>query len=75
MTSTPTRATPVDIVTDCGERAAVAAPAKAATTDAQIDGYKLRRVPVTGINVDHVPGPPPVVFPDLVLRQSGWPRR
>ncbi|MFC5060957.1 aldehyde dehydrogenase family protein [Actinomycetospora atypica] len=35
-----------------------------------LDGYKLRRVPETGINVDHVPGPRgPVVFTDLVLRQ------
>lgn len=35
-----------------------------------LDGYKLRRVPETGINVDHVPGPRgPVVFTDLCLRQ------
>ncbi|WP_033415092.1 aldehyde dehydrogenase family protein [Actinomycetospora chiangmaiensis] len=35
-----------------------------------LDGFKLRRVPETGINVDHVPGPRgPVVFTDLVLRQ------
>jgi glutamate-5-semialdehyde dehydrogenase len=35
-----------------------------------LDGVKLRRVPETGINVDHVPGPRgPVVFTDLCLRQ------
>lgn len=35
-----------------------------------LDGYKLRRVPETGINVDHVPGPRgPVTFQDLYLRQ------
>ncbi len=35
-----------------------------------LDGYKLRRVPETGINVDHVPGPRgPVTFEDLYLRQ------
>jgi glutamate-5-semialdehyde dehydrogenase len=35
-----------------------------------LDGFKLRRVPETGINVDHVPGPRgPVVFTDLCLRQ------
>ena len=35
-----------------------------------LDGFKLRRMPETGINVDHVPGPRgPVVFTDLCLRQ------
>jgi glutamate-5-semialdehyde dehydrogenase len=35
-----------------------------------LDGFKLRRVPETGINVDHVPGPRgPVTFTDLCLRQ------
>jgi len=35
-----------------------------------LDGVKLRRVPETGINVDHVPGPRgPVVYTDLCLRQ------
>ena len=35
-----------------------------------LDGQKLRRMPETGINVDHVPGPRgPVVFTDLCLRQ------
>ena len=35
-----------------------------------LDGLKLRRLPETGINVDHVPGPRgPVVFTDLCLRQ------
>lgn len=35
-----------------------------------LDGFKLRRVPETGINVDHVPGPRgPVTFEDLYLRQ------
>jgi glutamate-5-semialdehyde dehydrogenase len=35
-----------------------------------LDGFKLRGVPETGINVDHVPGPRgPVTFPDLCLRQ------
>lgn len=35
-----------------------------------LDGFKLRRVPETGINVDHVPGPRgPVTFQDLYLRQ------
>jgi len=35
-----------------------------------LDGFKLRRVPETGINVDHVPGPRgPVTFLDLCLRQ------
>lgn len=35
-----------------------------------LDGAKLRRVPETGINVDHVPGPRgPVTFTDLCLRQ------
>ncbi len=35
-----------------------------------LDGFKLRRVPETGINVDRVPGPRgPVTFEDLFLRQ------
>ena len=35
-----------------------------------LDGFKLRGVPETGINVDHVPGPRgPVKFLDLSLRQ------
>ena len=35
-----------------------------------LDGFKLRGVPETGINVDHVPGPRgPVTFTDLYLRQ------
>ncbi len=35
-----------------------------------LDGFKLRGVPETGINVDHVPGPRgPVTFEDLFLRQ------
>jgi glutamate-5-semialdehyde dehydrogenase len=35
-----------------------------------LDGFKLRGVPETGINVDHVPGPRgPVTFSDLCLRQ------
>jgi glutamate-5-semialdehyde dehydrogenase len=35
-----------------------------------LDGFKLRGVPETGINVDHVPGPRgPVTFLDLYLRQ------
>ena len=35
-----------------------------------LDGFKLRGVPETGINVDHVPGPRgPVTFQDLYLRQ------
>jgi glutamate-5-semialdehyde dehydrogenase len=35
-----------------------------------LDGFKLRGVPETGINVDHVPGPRgPVTFEDLSLRQ------
>jgi len=35
-----------------------------------LDGFKLRGVPETGINVDHVPGPRgPVTFEDLCLRQ------
>lgn len=35
-----------------------------------LDGFKLRRVPETGINVDRVPGPRgPVTFHDLYLRQ------
>jgi glutamate-5-semialdehyde dehydrogenase len=35
-----------------------------------LDGFKLRGVPETGINVDHVPGPRgPVTFQDLFLRQ------
>ncbi len=35
-----------------------------------LDGFKLRRVPETGINVDRVPGPRgPVTFADLHLRQ------
>ncbi|MGH4015839.1 MAG: aldehyde dehydrogenase family protein [Pseudonocardiaceae bacterium] len=45
-----------------------------------LDGFKLRRVPETGINVDRVPGPRgPVTFQDLYLRQfvvvpSRWQR-
>jgi glutamate-5-semialdehyde dehydrogenase len=35
-----------------------------------LDGFKLRGMPETGINVDHVPGPRgPVTFLDLHLRQ------
>jgi glutamate-5-semialdehyde dehydrogenase len=35
-----------------------------------LDGFRLRGVPETGINVDHVPGPRgPVTFEDLWLRQ------
>jgi glutamate-5-semialdehyde dehydrogenase len=35
-----------------------------------LDGFRLRGVPETGINVDHVPGPRgPVTFLDLHLRQ------
>ncbi len=35
-----------------------------------LDGFKLRGLPETGINVDHVPGPRgPVTFLDLCLRQ------
>jgi glutamate-5-semialdehyde dehydrogenase len=35
-----------------------------------LDGFQLRGVPETGINVDHVPGPRgPVTFHDLCLRQ------
>jgi glutamate-5-semialdehyde dehydrogenase len=35
-----------------------------------LDGFRLRGVPETGINVDHVPGPRgPVTFEDLYLRQ------
>ncbi|HEX2299355.1 MAG TPA: aldehyde dehydrogenase family protein [Pseudonocardiaceae bacterium] len=35
-----------------------------------LDGFKLRHVPETGINVDRVPGPRgPVTFQDLYLRQ------
>ena len=35
-----------------------------------LDGFKLRGVPETGINVDYVPGPRgPVTFLDLCLRQ------
>ena len=35
-----------------------------------LDGFKLRGVPETGINVDHVPGPRgPVTFLDLHVRQ------
>ena len=35
-----------------------------------LDGFKLRGMPETGINVDHVPGPRgPVTFLDLFLRQ------
>jgi glutamate-5-semialdehyde dehydrogenase len=35
-----------------------------------LDGFRLRGVPETGINVDHVPGPRgPVTFHDLCLRQ------
>ncbi|MDT7745007.1 MAG: glutamate-5-semialdehyde dehydrogenase, partial [Actinomycetota bacterium] len=36
MTSTPLQTSPAEIVTDCGERAAAAAPAMAAATDGQI---------------------------------------
>jgi glutamate-5-semialdehyde dehydrogenase len=40
------------------------------TTTRLLDGFKLRGVPETGINVDHVPGPRgPVTFHDLSLRQ------
>jgi glutamate-5-semialdehyde dehydrogenase len=39
-------------------------------TTRMLDGFKLRGVPETGINVDHVPGPRgPVTFDDLYLRQ------
>ncbi len=35
-----------------------------------LDGFRLRGVPETGINVDHLPGPRgPVTFHDLCLRQ------
>ena len=35
-----------------------------------LDGFKLLRLPETGINIDHVPGPRgPVTFRDLSLRQ------
>ncbi|HEX4787660.1 MAG TPA: aldehyde dehydrogenase family protein [Actinospica sp.] len=35
-----------------------------------LDGYKLMRLPETGINIDRVPGPRgPVTFRDLALRQ------
>ena len=35
-----------------------------------LDGFKLRGLPETGINVDRVPGPRgPVTFQDLCLRQ------
>jgi len=35
-----------------------------------LDGFKLRGMPETGINVDHLPGPRgPVTFLDLYLRQ------
>jgi glutamate-5-semialdehyde dehydrogenase len=35
-----------------------------------LDGFRLRGVPETGINVDHVPGPRgPVTYQDLCLRQ------
>ncbi len=35
-----------------------------------LDGFRLRGLPETGINVDHVPGPRgPVTFLDLCLRQ------
>ena len=35
-----------------------------------LDGFKLRGMPETGINVDHLPGPRgPVTFLDLHLRQ------
>jgi glutamate-5-semialdehyde dehydrogenase len=42
-----------------------------------LDGFKLRGMPETGINVDHLPGPRgPVTFLDLHLRQyvvtPGW---
>jgi glutamate-5-semialdehyde dehydrogenase len=40
------------------------------TSTRLLDGFKLRGVPETGINVDHVPGPRgPVTFLDLCLRQ------
>lgn len=40
------------------------------TTTRLLDGFKLLRVPETGINVDRVPGPRgPVTFRDLYLRQ------
>ncbi|HEU5418707.1 MAG TPA: aldehyde dehydrogenase family protein [Streptosporangiaceae bacterium] len=40
------------------------------TSTRLLDGFKLRGVPETGINVDHVPGPRgPVTFSDLCLRQ------
>ena len=40
------------------------------TTTRLLDGFRLRGVPETGINVDHVPGPRgPVTFADLCLRQ------
>jgi glutamate-5-semialdehyde dehydrogenase len=40
------------------------------TSTRLLDGFKLRGVPETGINVDHVPGPRgPVTFQDLCLRQ------
>jgi glutamate-5-semialdehyde dehydrogenase len=40
------------------------------TSTRLLDGFKLRGVPETGINVDHVPGPRgPVTFLDLYLRQ------
>jgi glutamate-5-semialdehyde dehydrogenase len=35
-----------------------------------LDGFKLLKVPETGINIDKVPGPRgPVTYPDLCLRQ------
>jgi glutamate-5-semialdehyde dehydrogenase len=35
-----------------------------------LDGFKLLRLPETGINIDRVPGPRgPVTFQDLYLRQ------
>ncbi|NUU20446.1 MAG: gamma-glutamyl phosphate reductase, partial [Streptomycetaceae bacterium] len=35
-----------------------------------LDGFKLLRLPETGINIDRVPGPRgPVTFRDLCLRQ------
>jgi len=64
------------IVTEDGAAAAEFMDAYAGTgvfwnvTTRLLDGFKLRRVPETGINVDHVPGPRgPVTFHDLYLRQ------
>jgi len=64
------------IVTEDGAAATAFLDAYAGTgafwnaTTRLLDGFKLRRVPETGINVDHVPGPRgPVTFQDLYLRQ------